>query len=135
MANIILAFGDASAGHLPYVIEPEDADAWQNPEGETRMGEIFMAIFKAGYSGLRIEVLGKMSTGKLLWNFFYNTETPEGRMAEGLYAFAKAGNKLCPVDEALSILERVYREQGLPLPEKNSERQKPESKMKETRDE
>jgi hypothetical protein len=130
MANIVLVIANASAGHLPYVIEPKDADAWQHPEGETRMGEIFIATGKAGYRGIKVDVLGKMSTGKLLWNIFYNTETPEGRMAQGLYALAKASSKLLPVDEALSILERVYREQGLPLPEKKSEHQKPESKMK-----
>jgi hypothetical protein len=118
VSNTILVIGDANAGHLPYVIEPEDADAWLNPDGETRMGEILIAIFKAGYAGIKIEVLGKTSAGKLLWTLHYNEETPEGRMAAGLYLLAKAGNKLFPVDEAMSILERVYREQGLPLPEK-----------------
>ena len=122
MSETIIVIGDASAGHLPYMIEPEDADAWLNPDGETRMGEILVAIFKAGYSGIRIEVLGKTSAGKLIWNLFYNDETPEGRMAAGLYALAKAGSKLLPVDEALSILERVYREQGRPLPTKSNAR-------------
>ena len=116
MSNSILVVSDATTGHLPYILEPENADAWQNPDGETRMGEILIAIVKAGYSGIRIEVLGKTSAGKLIWNLFYNDETPEGRMAAGLYALAKAGSKLLPVDEALSILERVYREQGRPLP-------------------
>ena len=122
MSNTILVIGDANAGHLPYVIEPEDADAWQNPDGETRMGEILIAIVKAGYSGIKIEVLDKRPGDKFLWTLHYNIETPEGRMAQGLYAFAKAGNKLIPVDEALSILERVYREQGLPLPTKKDAR-------------
>jgi hypothetical protein len=122
MSNTILVMGDARAGHLPYAIEPEDADAWHNPAGETRMGEILVAIVKAGFPGIKIKVLGKTSAGRLLWNLFYNVETPEGRLAQALYAFAKAGNKLFPVDEALSILERVYREQGLPLPTKKGAR-------------
>jgi hypothetical protein len=122
MSNSILVVSDATTGHLPYILEPENADAWQNPDGETRMGEILIAIVKAGYSGIRIEVLGKTSAGKLLWNLHYNAESPEGRMAAGLYALAKAGNKLFPVDEAMSILERVYREQGRPLPTKNNAR-------------
>ena len=122
MSNSILVVSDATTGHLPYILEPENADAWQNPDGETRMGEILIAIVKAGYSGIRIEVLCKTSAGKLLWNLHYNAESPEGRMAAGLYALAKAGNKLFPVDEAMSILERVYREQGRPLPTKNNAR-------------
>jgi len=122
MSNTILVIGDFNAGHLPYVIEPEDADAWQNPDGETRMGEILIAIEKACYSGIRIEVLGKTSAGKLLWTLHYNTESPEGRMAAGLYSLAKAGSKLLPVEEAMSILERVYREQGLPPPQKTEGR-------------
>jgi hypothetical protein len=116
VSDIFLVVGDANAGHLPYVIESEDADAWQNPDGEARMCEILFAIFEAGYSGIRIGVLGKTSADKLLWSLHYNIESPEGRLAVGLYLLAKAGKKLFPVEEALSILERVYREQGLPLP-------------------
>jgi hypothetical protein len=116
VSETVYVIGDANAGYLPYVTEPEDADAWQNPEGETRMGEILVAIVKAGYSGIRITVHGETSLGPLLWTLHFNSESPEGRMAAGLYVFAKAGNKLFSADEALSILARVYREQGLPLP-------------------
>lgn len=130
MSNSVFVIGDPNAGHLPYMIEPEDADAWQNQDGETRMGEILVAILKAGFSGIKIDVLGKTSTDKFLWTLHYNDETPEERMAVDLYALTKAGSKLLPVDEALSILARAYREQGLPLPEKQSEPPKPKSTMK-----
>jgi hypothetical protein len=118
--NSILVIGDANAGYLPYVIEPEDADAWLNPDGETRMVEVLVAIANAGYTGIRFDVYGKTSDDRLLWTLHYNTASPEGRMAVGLYSFAKAGSKLLPVDEMLSILERIYREQELPLPKKQN---------------
>lgn len=116
MSDTIFSIGDPNAGHLPRILEPEDSDAWQNPEGETRMAEILNAIVKAGYPGIRIEVHGKTPSGKLFWTLHYNNGTPEGRLAKGLYALARSGNKPLPVEEAMSVLERVYREQGLPLP-------------------
>lgn len=118
MCNTILVIGDVNTGHLPYVCETENTDAWNNPNGAIRLQEILNAIVEAGYTGIRIEVLGKAPSGKYFWTVHRNLESPEGRLAEGLQEFAKCGNKLFSVNEALSILERVYREQGLQMPQK-----------------
>jgi hypothetical protein len=120
MFNASHAIGDTSAVHLPSLLDPEDSDAWHNPDGETRLGEILTAIVKAGYSGIGIDVHGKTSDDSLLWTLHFNIETPEGRLAYGLYTLVKAGNKLFPVHAALATLERVYREQNLSVPQKQN---------------
>ena len=117
-SDSILVVGGPKSDDLPHLIKFEDQDAWANSEAAIRMTEVLAAIAKAGYSGIRVKVLGTSPSGKAFWNLQFNRETPEGRFAEWLLLIAKKGASLLPIDEFMSILERVYREQGLPLPKK-----------------
>lgn len=102
---------------LPYVSVPVDIDKWPSEAATVEAIKSVIEIVERGYSGVKIEC-HLLSNSRSLSNFHTNIESPEGRLAQVLMAFASKGTSI-PTTEALSILERVYGEQGLPLPTKN----------------
>ncbi len=116
MTDTILMFNDPDNGFLPTVHEVADIEGWGNPVGETRMAETLTAVINAGYTGVKIIDHGKTIAGKRLLTLKYNDDTPEGRLAASLPELVKTGSPLLPAEQLVEILERVYRDQGLPLP-------------------
>ena len=106
--------GTKESGGLPYILEPENADNWPSTSVTEQAIESIVQIIKRGYKGIKAETY-PMSGGRLVANFIPIGDTPEGRMTLTLLMFAREGKTL-PTDEVISILERIYREQGLDLP-------------------
>jgi hypothetical protein len=102
---------------LPYVSVPENIDKWPSEAATEEAIKSVIEIVERGYGGVKIEC-HLLSNDRSLSNFHTNIETPEGRLVQVLMAFASKGKSI-PKTEAVSILERIYREQGLPLPTKN----------------
>lgn len=115
MSNCVLMFFDQNT-LMPSVVVPEDVDAWKDPGAAERLVETISTIIDAGYRGVKLESFGKTNTGKLIWRPRCDENSPEGRMAMALFEFAKAGVPMPASDACLTILQRIYREQGLKMP-------------------
>jgi hypothetical protein len=91
-------------------------DAWPSEQATLAALTAIREIIDLGFEGIRSDAY-QASGGRMVGNFCFNEGTPEGRLCPLLLAFASKGVSLPPGD-ALSILKRLYREQGLPLPTK-----------------
>jgi hypothetical protein len=101
---------------LPYIAEPTDIDQWPSAAANEEAVATLVEIVNRGFSGLKLESYA-LSDGRMGINYFTDDSTPEGRMAGLLMALASLGKSL-PVTESMAILDRIYCEQGLPLPTK-----------------
>jgi len=108
---------DATNG-MPHISKPFNLDDWPSEEATRTAINTIAEIIQRGFAGVQGNVCS-MPDGRQVCRFACDVETPEGRMAQGLMAFASVG-KSQPVATSLAILERIYREQNLPLPQKQN---------------
>jgi hypothetical protein len=108
--------GDKYSGGLPYVTTPADIDHWPSAAASALTLDTIIEIINRGYEGVSIQY-SSLSGDRTLISVPTDPNTPEGRLTQELLMFAQAG-KSQPVATSLSILERIYREQGLQLPQK-----------------
>jgi hypothetical protein len=101
-------------GCLSYLGAPEDMDQWPSAKATELAAETIAKMIKLGFEGVKLESY-QLADGRVVINFLTKRDTPEGRMTEGLRMLARSGVSL-PVEKSISILERIYREQGLPFP-------------------
>lgn len=99
---------------LSFFGEPENVDHWPSLEASEQYVDNLVAIVERGYLGVQVRS-AERSGGGILFSLALDVATPEGRLVQFLSRIASKG--LQPsTSEIMSILERVYREQGLPLP-------------------
>ncbi len=114
MTISIVSLSDPVVGDSFLFGELDDADNWPSKEATEQMFANLFAIAERGFEGIRIRRLDA-GQGRTLFAPAFNMETPEGRLGQCLHAIATKGRQL-PTAEVIAILERVYREQNLPLP-------------------
>lgn len=105
---------DPSISPLPLTGEVADTDLWPSPEATEQYFDNVIALVERGFKGVRIKV-ADTSDGSFIAATPIDLSSPEGRMVGCLGLLASAGNQP-PTCECMAILERVYREQHLPLP-------------------
>lgn len=110
---------DPVAGDTFFCGELDNSDNWPSKEATEQLFANLNAIAERGFEGIRIRLFDA-GQGRTLLAPAFNMETPEGRMGQCLYTIATKGHRL-PTAEVISILERVYREQNLPLPPSTDE--------------
>lgn len=108
-----------SRHNLPFRTELDDADMWKRPETFEWLFDLVVAIIKRGFSGIEINVCDTTPSRGYV-GYRYNTATPEGRLLEALWYLARNGNSSLSEQQVIEILERVYREQNIPLPKKGA---------------
>ncbi len=112
--TVLMMPGNELTGGLPYLATPEDMDQWPSAKATEQAVETIAKIIKLGFEGVKLEN-PELLDGRAAVMFLTNENTPEGLMTLTLLMFARSGVFL-PVEESISILERIYREQGLTLP-------------------
>lgn len=118
--SVFLMPGNIATGWQPYVARTEDLtnfDTWPSEQVTLSALTAIREIIDLGFEGIRSDSF-RAGEGRFVGDICTNIETPEGRLCETLLAFASKGVALPPGD-AVAILKRIYREQGLPLPTKN----------------
>ncbi len=121
--NVVLA--NVATGGLPTVDNPEDIDKWPSAAVTEQAFASIIEIIHRGYQGVRIDY-GRLSGGRTIINYLTKEATPEGVIVGAVMDFARAGSAL-PKAEVISVLERIYREQGLTLPTKTNVHRSPGS--------
>jgi hypothetical protein len=115
----MVSISDPVVGDQFFCGELDNSDNWPSKEATEQMFANLNAIAERGFGGIRIRFLDA-GDGRTLLAPAFNSATPEGRMGQCLYTIATKGHQL-PTAEVISILERVYREQNLPLPSSTDE--------------
>lgn len=115
--SVLVMPGDELTGGLPYITEPDDMDEWPSPAAAKQALEAIHTISNQRFSGVQVTQYD-LDKDRFLCSLLIDYESPEGKLAFWLITFAKTGRSL-PVDECLSILRRIYREQGLVVPVSN----------------
>lgn len=114
MTISIVTICDPVAGDTFFCGELDNSDNWPSKDATEQMFANLNAIAERGFDGIRIRHFDA-GQGRTLLAPAFNMETPEGRMGQRLHDLATIGRQL-PTAEVISILERDYREQNLPLP-------------------
>jgi hypothetical protein len=113
----IMVYGFGSAV-IPQVVHPNNTDPWVDFEATLLLRDTIRSIFDLAYIGVDIEFIRfPGARSDLYFATTCDLATPEGRLVERLMALGREG-KTIRCSDALSILEREYRELGLPLPKK-----------------
>jgi hypothetical protein len=110
----MVSISDPIVGDQFFCGELDNADNWPSKEATEQMFANLYAIAERGFEGIRIRLFDA-GQGRTLLAPAFNCATPEGRLGQRLHALATRGHQL-PTAEVISILERDYREQNLPLP-------------------
>jgi hypothetical protein len=109
-----LIIGDPLRGGLPYIVEAEDSDKFQNQKAITDIWVTTVEVIRRGYCGVRAQSC-KLQNGRYFQQFCTNLETPEGRVIRHLHKLAHQG--ICyPTHEVIFVLEEIYSRRGLPTP-------------------
>ena len=108
---------EALTGYFPYIAKPDDIDEWPSPAAAKQALEAIHTISNQRFSGVQVTQYD-LDKDRFLCSLQIDYESPEGKLAFWLITFAKTGRSL-PADECLSILRRIYRENGLALPVSN----------------
>jgi hypothetical protein len=115
--SVFIMPGNVATGGMPYTVDSADlmnVDAWPSEQATLAAFTAIGEIVSLGFEGIRSDVY-QASGGRYVGSLCWNDDTPEGRLCAVLLIFASKGKSL-PPGEALDILKRIYREQGLPLP-------------------
>ena len=112
---VIVMPGNADTGGMPYIAEPENIDLWPSAQATRRAHETLIELFSRGYEGVKLQV-AKLSDGHTLIDYQLDAETAAGRFAQIVMMLAKSG-RAQPPDEAIAVLNRIYRERGLAIPQ------------------
>jgi hypothetical protein len=118
--SVFMFPGNVATGGMPFTMranELENLDAWPSEQATLAALTDIRTIIDHGFEGIKSDAY-QAGDGRNVGTLCFNEETPEGRLCGVLLAFASKGVSLPPGD-ALAILQRIYREQGLPLPTKN----------------
>jgi hypothetical protein len=110
----MVAISDTEAGNSFLFGELDNADSWPSKTATDLFSENLIAIVERGFQGVRLR-WSQRANGQILMAPAFNMATPEGRLGKCLQAIATKGRQLLTA-EVIAILERVYREQNLPLP-------------------
>lgn len=113
---VMLMPGNEASNGAPVITKPENLDTWPSEKITQQATEAVCEIINRGYQGIKVEHY-PLADGRSVNNFLINEQTPEGRLVSDVMAFARQGRAL-PTAEVISILERIYREQGLAIPQK-----------------
>jgi hypothetical protein len=94
--------------------DTENIDNWPSVEASEQFVDNLIALVDRGYLGVQVKYSARPGGGGLL-SLAFDLATPEGRLVQFLWHIASRGRQQ-PTAEIMSVLERVYREQSLPLP-------------------
>lgn len=116
--SVFMFPGNVATGGMPFTMradELENLDAWPSEQATLAALTDIRSIIDHGFKGVESDAY-RTGDGRSVGTLCFNEETPEGRLCGLLLAFASKGISLPPGD-ALAILQRIYREQNLPLPQ------------------
>jgi hypothetical protein len=105
--------GSAATGGLPYITKPENATTWPSPAAAKTAFDTIAEIYQRGYTGVDFSLF-EVDDEHMMTNLNFNQNTPEGRVASNVLGLAREGIPV-PATQAIEVIERIYREQGLPL--------------------
>ncbi len=105
---------------LPISVPVENADEWNNPEGELQLYYIAQALIAHGFEGVMFKVLATSANGRFMYTMPHDLSSPEGKYIAAMWESARNGQQLPDVDSALVAVRTAYRQAGLPLPNKVS---------------
>lgn len=104
---------------ITFLGDTANIDNWPSAQASEQFVENLVAIVNRGFMGVQVKYAAK-SGGGIWFTQTFDLATPEGRLVNFLSHIASKGFQL-PTADIMAILERVYREQGLPLPAQPAE--------------
>ncbi len=98
-------------GHIPFLFEIDDADAWDDTDAPLKIHEIIVGLNKAGYEGVSF-IYSLTNTSRVFYAPLFDLNTHEGILLANLIQTAKNGDELPILQECINQLTQLYADKG-----------------------